>query len=93
MDIKHWLGRPPRGSVRVERWTGKGWIADDGKLGLAFSGEDAEGYPRHWGPGCSCMSGEACPAAIAAKRSQERFRCSVESRMDRPRLRLVKKVA
>jgi hypothetical protein len=45
------LGRPPKGAVNVERLLKNGkWIKDDGKPGVAFSGQR-----KLTGKGCSDM--------------------------------------
>ena len=88
---KHWLGRPPEGAENVERWTGAIWIKDDGKPGLAFSGELMSHqskvlFPYAWGPDCVCFDsfiGPHCPSRIASKRTYDRFGCSNGSNMQK----------
>lgn len=46
--MKARLIRPPNHARLVLRWTGRRWIDDDGKPGLAFSGRDDGGAPMAW---------------------------------------------
>ncbi len=41
------MGRPPPGAKQVQRWTGRRWTPDDGKVGLAFIGQE-DGYNMAW---------------------------------------------
>jgi hypothetical protein len=43
--MKSRLCRPPEGAFDIHRWTGRKWIEDDGKPGLAFSYKAADGVP------------------------------------------------
>jgi hypothetical protein len=64
-------GRPPKEATQVERLTRDGWVSDDGKPGLAFSG--LVGYtPRAWYGPQPCYELD-CPAHRALRRTCERF--------------------
>lgn len=87
---KHWVGRPPAGSTKVERLTREGkWVPDDGKNGLAFSGLGGEGAhpftPFAWGPGCDCGFDDKCPFRQAMTRTCARFSCANGRDMRRKR--------
>jgi len=70
----HIPGRPPVFAQNVERWTEKGFIRDDGKPGLAFSGK-IEGVPMVWSQDCGCPNPDDCdcPMWDAHIRTFERF--------------------
>lgn len=77
----HAMCRPPSESTDVERWTGDGWIPDDGKPGLAFSGLEPF-HPCAWTTQCNgdcwdSMSTNPCARTIAMNRTCDRFRCAI----------------
>jgi len=70
-------GRPPKGSINVERWTGRRWIEDDGQPGLAFSYQDDQGFPFAIACDCDCPAfSEACPLERAMNRTFARWSCA-----------------
>lgn len=72
----HKFCRPPKTAVKVERLLKSGkWIPDDGKPGLAFSGEEFE-FPCSWSVECDCGFDFDCPCYIALNHTGERFGCA-----------------
>lgn len=74
----HQLCRPPRDARNVLRLReDKRWIKDDGKPGLAFSGQmDGFGTPYAWATMCKdfCFTAKPrCPFNMAMERTVKRF--------------------
>jgi hypothetical protein len=73
------MGRPPKDAVNVERLSPNGrWYPDNGKPGIAFSGQDSRGFPLAWyGDTCAAVGCTGkCPACCASQRTCNRFGCS-----------------
>jgi hypothetical protein len=88
--MKHYLIRPPKGAVEVERLTdGGNWVDDDGRPSLAFSGK-LDGFPYAWYPHCDHRTFiDDCPKELSGNRTCSRFGCS--NGQERPRCRKRKK--
>ena len=77
----HRLCRPPTNVSGVRRWTGKRWVNDDGKPGLAFSGESlytkkngqGSSYPTAWASACKGGCGLKCVKWRAMNYTARRF--------------------
>jgi hypothetical protein len=73
------LCRPPKDAINVERLAlNYKWVKDDGKPGLAFSGQDTRGCPYSWYPTApdGDFFDDRAPSSLAADRTCERFHCS-----------------
>lgn len=92
-------GRPSKDATEVERWTGRRWVKDDGKPGLAFSGKRPIPVvfgktfliPVAWYP-ASCLRGacgfnEKCICRRAMSRTSARWSCANGYAMERARKR------